>query len=133
MRVRNLKTDVCGYKLDTRGTQFAVALFVFLAAAARTRVVRTRFLVHMYRLGTLLLTRVTACRSGCPGRLCRLLHRIFLRAVAAVVHTALLLCLLYTVGFLRMNLSTQQDSNSTAVERVKHLFEDIERLKLVDQ
>ena len=83
-----------------------MTLFVFLTGTARTRIVRTRFLVRMDRFGTCVLTRVTPCCSGSAGSLSGLLHGIFLRTVLAEVLTTLLLSLLYTVGLLLMNLST---------------------------
>ena len=62
-----------------------------------------------------------------------MLHRIFLGAITAVVLTALLLCLLYAIGFLLMNLSAKEDGYRAAVEVIEHALEDIERLELVDQ
>ena len=63
----------------------------------------------MYRFGTGVLTGVTTCSSCCSGSLCSLCHSIFLRAITAVIHTALLLCLLYLIRLGHMNLSTEQD------------------------
>ena len=70
------------------------------------------------------------CRSG---SLCSLLYGVFLRTIAAVVGTALLLCLLHFVGFLDVYLSAEQDSEGSAVERIQHRFEDMRRLEFVNQ
>lgn len=74
----------------------------------------------------LLFAGVASCCCGCAGSLSCGLYRIFLRTVTTVVLAALLLGLLYAVGFLLMDLSAEQDSYGTAVEIVEHTFEDIE-------
>ena len=87
----------------------------------------------MYGLEPLLFACVA---SGCGSHarsLCCCLNGVFLRAVTAVVLTALLLGLLHTVRFLLVDLAAEQDSYGTAVERVKHAFEDVERLQFVNQ
>lgn len=111
-------------RLNT-SVQFAVALFILLSTSARTGIIRTRFLIYAQRLGTCVFAGVSACSSGCTGSLGCLLHRIFLRAITTIVLTALLLCLLYMIGFLLMDLSAQQDSDCTAVEVIQHAFEDV--------
>ena len=87
----------------------------------------------MERLGACVLTGVPTCRGSGTARLSRLLYGILLRAVTAVVHTALLLSLLYLIRLLHMNLATEQDSYRSAVEIIKHRFENMEGLKFIDQ
>ena len=92
-----------------------MTLFVFLAGTARTRVVRPWFLIDMYGFRALLRACVVTSRSGLSGSLCCLGNRIFLGAVAAVVHAPLLLRLLYFVRLGDMNLSSQENRQRTAV------------------
>ena len=77
-----------------------------------------------------LFTRVTTGSSCRTRSLCRLLNGIFLRTITAVIGTTLLLCLLNTVRFSLMDLTTEQDRNRTAVQGIQHLLEDIEGLQL---
>ena len=92
--------------LHAFGTEFTVTLFVFLTTSTGTWVVRTRFLIHVDRFGPCVLTGVTTGSLGSTRSLRRLLYRIFLRTIAAIVHTALLLCLLHFIGFGHMDLTT---------------------------
>ena len=87
----------------------------------------------MDRFGTGVLAGVPTrccCRTG---RLCRLLHRIFLGAIPTVIHPALLLGLLHMIGFGHMDLTAQQNCDRTTVKGIEHGFEDMERLQFVYQ
>ena len=50
------------YDLDAGSAELTVALFVFLTAATRTRIIRTRFLISDNRSLVHLLTRVATGR-----------------------------------------------------------------------
>ena len=53
-----------------------MTLFVFLAASARTRVIRTRFLIHTHRFRALLFPGVATGSRSSTGRLSGLLYGI---------------------------------------------------------
>ena len=123
-----------------------MALFVFLAAAAGARIVRTNLLVHTNGLRHLLTARVLTV-GGRHGRLdgtaaayrahLRTLraghHLVLLRAVLAHVLTLRRLCLTHLVRVAGRNLGTHEDGDGAVVEAVQHLLEQAERLDLVDE
>ena len=81
----------------------------------------------------MLLARITSCRSCVSASLCGLRNSIFLGTVARVVMTLLCMRLTYLLWIAVRDLSTEEDRDSTAVESIQHLLEDIERLQFVNK
>ena len=77
--------------------------------------------------------RLVGEATSLPGRTCCSSDAWEEQAGKSSVEAALLLCLLYAVGILLVDLATHQDLYGTAVELVEHLAEDAERLEFVDQ
>ena len=102
-----------------------MAIFVFLAAAARTRVVSPDFLFRMYRC-RFALVGLACCRSGSESRSLQFVYIHLCPLLAFALNRLRILLLDRDIGLVEYR-------KDVAIDLFEHLREEVVRLELVNQ